>query len=357
MGQLLDKYLILRGVMNKKYYPAYALAAMEAWKDIFQNTIYVQASSWQEIKREGDRLYIDVPRGIVRFFAVNTLDDCGLLVPLYYNSQINVIDRPTSSCSCESCGCDSGLCEDANSMTLTTKVLFVINGVEYIEKKWTKYCKNGDVIEYTETPVKKYNDRIGTSGDFNIDYNDDYDIGSSGFQNFDIVYVNSQKVLCKLKTKECGCPEDTEENKKCFYDACGSYLNHCCDKKKCYPIFCDINSNKYGEVKFGECGTKIYFRPQKNWWHKQTKPPTHLQVSYQVSGESYNSEVVIPEGATRCLYAGIDYFTKVYNNKYLQQDKKIAEYKYEDEKIKLIGFMNPISFDFLKNVSDAVIRW
>lgn len=357
LSKVLDRYLIMRQIQSKKYYSAYSVCAMEAWKDIFQNTIYVQASSWQEIKQDSDgKLYIDVPSGIVRFFAVNTLDDCNNLVPIWYNSQMNVIPTPKkSTCGC-GCNC-GGICDDANSTIMTTRLLFTISGVQYFEKTWTEYCKNGDIIEYKETPVKNYGDMIGSTGDYNNDYNNDFLIGYDGFQNFKITYITSQKVICKLKTKPCGCPEETEENAACFYSACGSHLNFCCSKTKCYPIFSDINNSGFGEVKFSDCGTRIYWKPSKIHWEKNRDKLTHIQVSYQVSGETYNSEVVIPEMANRCMYAGIDYFSKIYNGKVSYFEKKAAEYKFENEKIDLIQFLNPVSLKFIKNIQDAPILW
>lgn len=357
MGSVLDEYLILRGVQSKKYYPAYAVAATRAWKDIFQQTIFAQASTWKLIKQDNEGLYIDVPQKIVRFFSVNTLDDCDNLVSLYYNPQINVVKRPKGSCACNDCGCSGGLCEDANSTVMTTKVLFTISGVDYIEKQWVKYCKNGDVIEYTETPVKKYNDLIGNGGDYNDDFSDDYSIGSSGFQNFNIVYVNKQKIICKLETESCGCPKQTEENAEKFYGCCGGYLNACCDKKRCYPVFLEINPPGYGEIKFSECNTKIYFIPGRYWVKKNKPLPTHLQVSYQVTGESFDSEAIIPDYAEVALWAGVDWYTKRLNNQYGLSEKQQAMYMWEMEKQNVIAFLNPISFEFIKNVQDAKQLW
>lgn len=358
MGAVLDEYLILRGVQNKKYFAGYAVAAMRAWKDIFQQTMFVQASSWQMVKEDKDGLYIDMPAQAVRFFSVNTLDECNNLVSLYYNPQMNVVSRPKAACSCNDCGCASGLCEDANSTVMTTKLMFTINNTEYFEKKWVKYCKNGDVIEYTETPVKKYNDTVGAAGDFNTDYNDDYSIGlAPGLENFNIVYVTKQKVICKLETEMCGCPKDTEENNTCFYNACGTYLNNCCAKKRCCPIFSDINGCGGGEVKFRECGTKIEYRPSREWYNRNKKLPTHLLISYQVSGEQYNSEVIIPDYAEAAMHAGVDFYTKRFNNKYNPTEKREAMYAWEMEKQNVVGFLNPISFEFLKSVQDAEQKW
>lgn len=361
LSDVTNKYLILRGVENKKHVPRYLVAAQRAWKDVFQKTIYTTASKWEAIKAGDPYDYIDVPKNIIRFFSVNTIDDCGNIVSLYYDTQMNVIPEPTES-SCKNgcgCGCSGGVCEDVNTMNLTTKLLFTISGVQYFEKKWTKYCKNGDVIEYTETPVKSYNDRRGSSGDFNVDYNSDYDIGSPGaFENMNVVYITSQNIICKLKVRPCGCPEDTEENEKILKESCGCFLTCCGRKRRCFPIFNDVNDPGYGSVKFSDCGTKIYFRPNPNRCaYKDNKLPTHLLLSYQVDGSNPSAEVMVPDYAETCIFSGIDYFTKRYNNSYSQFDKKQAEYDWENEKIEVIKYLNPISISFLKNIMDVPIRW
>lgn len=362
LSEVVDMYLILRGVQSKKYYPAYITAAFRAWKEIYQGVMWVQCSTWMSLKKGEPYDYIDVPRGIARFLSVNTVDKCGNVVGLYYNPQLNIIPEPkesTCGVGCKDCGCDSGLCGDVTSTIKTEKVLFVVNGVKYKESKWTKYCANGDIIEYTETPVKKYNDRIGSGGDFNNDYNNDYFTGTPGaFENMHVVYETSQRIICKLQVKPCGCPEDTEENADLLSKNCGCYLNPCRKRKRCYQVFAPVNGNGFGEVKMSECGTKIYYKyPPKNHCHKEFKIPTHLQVSYQVSGEAENSEITVPDGAQACLFAGIDYYTKVYNNRYNMTEKELSRIQWEREKSNYILYNNPITMSFLKAVQDTPIRW
>jgi len=358
LSEGVDTYLIQRGVQNKKYYPAYLTSAFRAWKDIFQKVLYVQGAKWMELKHDGHQFYIDAPFNIARFLAVNTVDDCGELVPLYYNSQLNTIPEPNKSdCGCSACGCNGGVCDDVSSTIMTEKVLFSISGVDYKEKKWIKYCKNGDIIEYTETPVKKYKNIPGSPGDFSpSDYNDDYLIGTNGMDDMTIVYLQSQKIICKLKTKPCGCPEDTQENVELLNKNCGCYL--CYHKKKCYPVSQNVNNNHFGEVKMSECGTKIYYYPpHKNHCHPKFKMPTHLQVSYQVSGATVNEEIIVPDVAQVCLWYGIDYYSKVFNNKYSLNEKEFARIQWEREKQELILVNNPIRFSDIFKAQDTVIRW
>lgn len=359
LSEIVDTYLIQRGVQNKKHYPAYLNSAFRAWKDIYQKVLYVTISKWLPIKKGEPFDYIEVPSGIARFFSVNTVDDCGKLVGLYYNQQLNVMEEPKqSSCGCSVCGCNNGICDDVSSTIMTENVLFSIGGVDYKEKKWVKYCKNGDIIEYTETPVKRYNSIPESPGDFNDDYNDDYLIQVDGMQDMTIVYLTSQKVICKLKTKPCGCPEDTPENEDLVQKYCGCYISFCNHKKRSYPISQNVNDNNYGEVKMSECGTKIYYiPPHPDYCDEHYNRPTHLQFTGQVSGNTPNAEIIVPDGAQSCMWHGIDYYSKVFNNKYNLNEKEFSRIAWEREKNELILYNNPIKLSFLYNIKDMVIRW
>lgn len=360
LSESLDKYLALRGIDRKKYYAKYLIAAGKVWEEIFQKTLWVVQSQWKELKAGDPYNYIDKPRDCLRWFSVASTDECGNIVPLYYNSQLNILPKPTSSnCSCAGCGCD-GMCQDLNGMTLTTKEAFTINGITYYEKTWLQYCTNGDILEWREVPTKKFNDYVGDGGDFNNDYNNDYDIGSNPFANFDIVTQTFQKKLCSLTTRPCGCPQDTPENRENLNCFCSCYLPifglH--KRKHCHEFVENTNNNHYGEIKESECGTKIYFKPSKKWkLAGKSKYPSHLLVNFQTSGVGVSQETQVPLYAEVCLWAGTDYYTKLFNNTYSQSDKKLAEYKYNDEVNKIILYLNPIDLHFVNQVQDEKISW
>ncbi len=130
-----DQYLALRQIGNKKYVASYGVAARYAWRQLFQNTIFSTQSQWQPLRAGEPHDYIDVPKGMLRLFSVAEKDDCGNIVPLFYNNQLNVISKPTvNTCGCSACDCAStGFCEDVNNLTKTTKLLFSISGTDYYE--------------------------------------------------------------------------------------------------------------------------------------------------------------------------------------------------------------------------------
>lgn len=354
-----DQYLVMRGINRKKYYPAYLIAARWAWKFLFKNTIYSVNSQWVTLKKGEPYNYIDLPPNMVRLFSIATVDKhCNKVVPLFYNNTINILKKPSESqkkCGCgAACDC-GGLCENANSLTYTTKVLFSINGVDYIEKKWVKVCPNGDILEYTITPVKKYNTFAGDPGDYNTDYMNDFDIGHPPFADYTIEYIESQKVICKLDVAPCGCPVESDENEQKLNEFCGCFMpfNSCCKKKHCNSFLGEINNNCKGEVKVSECGTKAYFIPHKG----EHGLPDFLLVNWQTSGETCDEIVYVPEYAMETLFAGINYYSIRYNNSYSLNEKDHARYQWQDQQNSLLMYLNPISLEWLSNVQDAKIKY
>lgn len=361
VSEIVDRYLMRSQIDKRKYYVRYLTLAQEVWEDIFQNTLWVVKFVWMPTKAGAPHNYIDLPADCLRLLSVGVDDKCGLIQPLFYNDQVNVVPKPTTKdCGCgQDCGC-AGLCESANSTVVTTKLMFTINGVGYYQKNWLQYCPNGDVLEWSETPVKKYNNTVGDAGDFNADYNNDYDIAATPFSDFTVEVLKTQKKVCKLEVKPCGCPVETEANNQLFLDCCGFYVNwNCCNKKKhCKQYSPNINNNHFGEVKLSSCSTKVNYIPSVNWRsvsHKEI--PDYLLVNYQTTGGLVGEETLIPKYARNLMYSGLDNGRKEYNNSFSQYEKDSARYKYIDEKNKLVSYLNPLDLIFLGGVQDAMVRY
>lgn len=361
LSEVVDRFLLRISVDQKKHFARYLILAEECWEDIFQNTLWVIKSVWLPTKAGDPYNYISMPADCQRLLSVGVDDHCGLIQPLYYNSQLNVIVKPTTKkCGCgQDCGCE-GLCEAVNSMITTTKLMFSINGINYYQKCWTQYCPNGDILEFCETPAQKFNNLVGDSGDFNSDYNSDYDIGSSPFLDYTIETIKSQKKICKLEIAQCGCPVNTIENEQLFLDCCGYYTNWNCRsrRKHCRQFSDNINSNKLGEIKISECGTKIYYKPSRHWKAVTSKEfPDFLLINYQTTGTSVGSEVLVPKYARNLMYAMMDSSRKEYNSAFSLSEKEAANYKKVDEKNKIMGYLSSVTLEELSNVQDQIIRW
>jgi hypothetical protein len=367
LADTLNEYLGIRQINKKKYYASYLICALQTWKELFEGTMYVMSSEWKTVKKGDPYPYVDVPRGAQRIFSIGVTDDCGDIKPLYYNPRMNIIPKPVEKkCGCHSCGC-GGLCEDVNSTTLTTNVLFTINGVPYSEKTWLKYCPNGDMIEYKEVPTKKYLDFTGSAGDFNADFNSDYDTGNDGFANFEIITNVFQRKICTLAVKPCGCPQDTSENAELLESHCGCFLpfdghhrRHHCDN-----FLADTNTKEFGEVKLSECQTRIYFKPGHKHHRcrdgKHKRIPDFLLVIYQTGGEPENisDQVQVPTSAAfkNAMWDGINWQSKRFNGKYSDIEKKSAKYAYNDSTNGLVTYLNPLNFQDLGDIPDSPMLW
>lgn len=364
LAEIVDEYMIQRFIDKEKNFVSYMVIAKRAWQKIFWNTIWSTTSSWETLQAGTPYNYVNIPRGTTRFFSAAIQDHHGLIQPLFYNNQLNIIPQPTSpKCGCTQCQCD-GVCDDISSSTVTTKLLFTINGINYYEKDWIKTCPNGDVILWKEIPTKKYNDFIGQSGDYNTDYNVDFANGNPGLDNFSIVTQTFQEKICQLEVRPCGCPVASPQNIQTLTTFCsgffpfGFHFHHLLPSNS--PL-ADINSNGYGEVKMSECGTKLYFKPTPKWIHHCStipeKLPTYILINRQTNGIDCTDEVMVPEYALDYMWAIMDYRAKRFNSKYSINEKQLAKYEMNDAENKLIGFLNPLNLQEIANTQDAEIRW
>lgn len=355
--------LALNEISIPKYLPSYLIAAKQAYRKLFWNTLYVTGSIWLPVKDGDPYPYVDVPADASRILYVGRDDHCGDIKPLFYNSRMNVVAKPKEKkCGCDDCNC-SGLCEDLYSSQFTTNILFTINGVDYIEKTWIKYNKNGDVIEYKEVPTKQYNSFTGDAGDFNNDFGNDYSGGGNGLGNFSIVTKTFQRKLCALETLPCGCPKDTPENEENVRNFCSCYMPYFGHRRHhhCEKFLSDTNNDEYGEVKLSQCQTKIYFKPTRRHHHHRDEKriPDFLLVGYQTNGDPQivNQQIQIPEYSKDAMWAGMFYYKKKHNPKYSGGDRQEAKWMFNDEINQLIGFLSPLNLQDLADIQDSPVLW
>lgn len=364
LDSVADEYLISRQIRNKKYLPHYINAAKWAWKKLFKNTMWSVQSEWQPLRQGDPYNYVNVPVGMQRLFSVSITDHCGNIVPLYYNSKVNILPKPkVNSCGCTACICNGGLCDDISSLTKISKLLFTINGVNYYEVDWLKVCPNGDIIEFKQVPTKKYNNLIGDGGDFNADYNNDYLIANPPFTDYTIVTETFQQVLCKIDVKPCGCPENTVANEELFMQHCGGFCQpfaHCIvnhKRKHCKRVIEDTNYDTcLGSVKMSECGTRIYYVPRGTLpGQPPAKMPDYLLINFQTSGENCNTTVVVPEYAIDTMFYGIDHNSKRFSGVLFFKEKLAVKYSWVDAQNDLILYLNPFSLERLASIQDEPI--
>lgn len=361
LSEAVDEYFINRMIDKKKNFPAYLTIAKRSWQKMYWNTLFAVQSTWHTVQIGDPYDYVYMPKNTVRFLNASIEDRHGRIQPLFYADQLNIISKPkTQKCGCTACKCD-GVCDDIGATSVTTKLIFTVNNVNYYEKCWIKLCPNGDIIQWCEIPTKSYNDRIGTFGDYNADYNDDWLKGNPGLDNFTIVYEKFQTKICALEVRPCGCPIDNEANRIIINTCCSGFLPFWTLRNRHQPTFMDeINSKGYGEVKLSEDGRKLYFKPTRHWHNhcnKDPKIPKFLLLNCQTSGVDCTEEVLVPEYGLDFLWADMDWRAKRFNSKYSLNEKQESKYQRNDEENKLIMFLNPLSLQELQNVQDGVIKW
>lgn len=362
LSEFLDEFLATRFIDRKKYYDAYLIIAKRAWQKLFRNTLYEVQTVWLTLQAGQPYNYIKVPKNAQRIFTVNHVDREGKIQPLFYNNQINIISKPTSpTCGCQNCKCD-GLCDDVGQLQVTTQLLFSYNGIDYFKKCWIKICPNGDTLRFCETPVKSYNDTVGTPGDYNVDYNNDYLIGNPSLDNFTIVTQTTQEKICALEVKPCGCVVNTPQNVELINNFCGCYFPFgywAARNEKPKTFLDDINSDcVYGDVKISEDNTKIYYIPKKNHANGIAPfVPQYLLLSFQTNGLDCNSEVVVPDYAFDYLCTDVDYRAKRFNSRYSLGEKQMAKYARNEEENDLILFLNNLNLQKIADIQDAPIYY
>lgn len=346
LAEAVDKFYITQGIDRKKFFAKDLIRGGDVMAELNVNTLNVIKSVWLEVKYGLKYDYVDVPEDAERIYSLSIEDSCKNPVPLFFDKMFHVEHAPVK----RPCGCEN-LADEVDGMTMTTKFAFRNGNVDYFEKEWIQLCPNGDMLKYREVPVKKFNDKIGDSGDHNIDFNEDFSV-ADGFANYEIVIQKLQEKVCNLSLKECGCPVDCPENKKLLIDHCGNFLNpalSCC-KERCYSFLPEINPKRIGEATLSDCETKIFVR-------KLRKPAEFLLLTYQTNGRSCFSDQCVPEKALMALWTGIDYRKKMFSNKFSEYEKKSAEYRHNDAKDKLVAFDNKLSLEFLSTLSNTKIKW
>jgi hypothetical protein len=332
----------------------YLIIGAEVWQSIFKNTLFIIQNRWIQVKGGPDQFWVDNPLDNAKFYGLFAEDECGQMAPLYYDAEMSVAPKPTvTTCKCGgSCGC-GGLCGELNNFSVTTTPV-VIAGQTYYKKQYLKYCGNGAIYEYTETPTQKFLDK-NQAGDYNNDYNSDYS-RNTGFQNYEIVFFTSSKLHCQLDTLPCGCPAATQTNEEKFFLMCGCHVVCWNNKRYCNRFMEIINPNCRGTTHFSENGRQIIIRQRPNV-PKPLRIGDWIQIRYQTTGINAGSEIIMPEYARNRYYAGLQYEFMVYKDRYSQTDKDKAREKMVMEDDNLFLQLNRLQMQPLAQIQDFVNRW
>lgn len=341
LSEVVEDYLIRKFSQRRKYFANYFRIAQDIYKDIYRTIMSTIISKYVQVFPKDSNNpypYIHTPDFMVRFFGVSVTNKHGELLEVFYNSDLNVFTKPTVLKKCGCATTDLCDCMDNLQVVITPKV---IDNVTYYQKDWVVCCNNGDVMQYSEVPVKKYGE---TGGDYGDDYGDDYDIINEGDN---VVVLQFYKNLGRLETKDCGCPLDSEHNQNLIYNKCGCYLGlkpSCC---KMWYEKAEIRCT--GEMKFSECGTKIYL--------KNVKDDNGFAVlSYQSDPVKCGEEIMVDDFARKAIWYGIEEESIVFYPRSTESQKNGARQRKLAAFSELFEFLNPMDSKRFFNIPTAELR-
>lgn len=356
LADMTESYMDEKQIFNEKYYVSYLKYAGNAWAELFNDTLFCFNARWLPVVKVGNTYTVRFPKDCSRgFISANVTDNCNLVKRIPYNSNVSVITKPNpASYNCSVI---------VSSFVTTTKLLFTSGGIDYYQKQYLRYCPNGDIIEVTITPLKKYLDYIGDiPGDYNDDYNNDYSMPQEAFGNFVIAYDKQQRLLCNLDTEENGCPKNTEDNTQKLIECCYCYSNllqNCCNIA---PVYTSVGMNDYGCVTLNESRNGLVYTPPVNFYKLCNGTiPDYIMVYFKAnsSGNEVTGAAIIPDDffIRNALTLGIDWYAMRLSNKYSWKEKLESRAMFDHAINEIIRSKFFMSLEVLTQVSEIQTIW
>lgn len=325
LTELVDIYAAASDNDDRKYYLNLLIHARWVWKQLFWSTLYVVKSKVLKVQRVSANLsYIPFPGDMARFYNICIEDGCNGLRALMMDESINAAMQTPSLPAlpvCRECGHSDELTACINQFSLVTQD-YDINGRTYTEKTWKKVLSNGDVFEVKETPMET--------------------VQPDGSSLVEI--KRSEKILCQLMTKPCGCIADTPENRIKIMNQCG---------------VAGITPHVQSMVKLLSKPYQLHgaVKLENNRIWIKGHCPDYVMVCYQTNGECPDEEIMVPEIAVDCMQYGIDYLCKRFSNKIGRYEKLAIKNEWENSKDELLMFLNPIRMEDFMDAQMSIPLW
>lgn len=389
LAETVDGYLLRSGNIARKYHSKYMAIAEDVFNKLYTNTMPTTISKYVEVfpAGPGDKYpYIKRPQGLTRFFGISVTNKNNELLQVFQNDKLNVFTKPPVAKS--GCGCTStDLCDCIDNLQVVITEKFTLDGVKYYEKTWVKCCDNGDVLQYSETPVLN-----GTCSTWNL-FGSILGPASFSYTKCDGELVRSQSVpdtgitvcisdnapiiitsgsgtkdrvgscdstgqvvvlktyknLGRLETKDCGCPIDSEANQDLIFNKCGCFLSA---KPRCCKVWYEKSRiDCTGEYNWSECETKIYLKNVKD-------DDGFVIIHYQVDPVTCGGEILIDNFARWPIWYSMDYESAVFNPRTQTNVKMLREMERRVTKSinEYFEYLNPMDPDRLFNIPTAELK-
>ncbi len=386
LGEVVNDYLLRSNNLNRKYYAKYFKIAQDIYRQLYATTMPTTISKYVQVfPAEGSDKYpfIKRPRGMARFFGLSVTNKNNELLQVFQNDNLNVFTKPPIQ---KSCGCSStDLCDCIDNLQVVITEKFTHEGTTYYEKTWVKCCENGDVLQYSETPVLNgtcstwflagsilgpatfsytkcdgelvRSQSIDDTG-LEICISDNAPIiitsGSGSKDRLSscqssgqVVVLTTYKNLGRLETKDCGCPVESEANEDLIFNKCGCFLSA---KPKCCRVWYDKSRiDCTGEMKWSECGSKLYLKDVKD-------DNGFAVIHYQVDPVECLDEIIVDTMAKWPIWYGMDYESNVFNPRSNANILREMERRYQKAINEYFEYLNPINPDRFFNIPTAEIK-
>lgn len=345
LSDIVTELNIEQGNLGQNHFVSTMVSAKWAWKDILWNVAWSVAE--KQITVVDNK--ITLPSDMVRLVNISVMDKCGKLQPLGHNPNINTLELvcAKTSCSCSSCDGKGTLCGAIDNITVTEEDV-VIDGSTYTKTTTTR-SDQGGIYRIISMPA--LNDADPPS----------------------VEYVEVREFVCALETDSNGCIKYTEPNRRSLMEHCGCWLP--LTGSYVYPNLGEPCAGPYpysdrGDSNKRDCQRTVPETRNEygyyNWdavagdvIHLKSVTASSVIVAYQTSGESINSEMLVPETAVDAVKFGIIYRQRAFApaNVVGRAEKYGARVDYERAKDELWKFRNPIRMDEFIKTQTTMPKW
>jgi hypothetical protein len=318
LGEVVEKFCLRQFNDKRKGYLNYLSFAKDIWQQLLLRTLWVYQTRYVHVRQGDPYPYFDLPEAAGFVLGVY-YESCGQLVPVSDNPHYNIEVRPlVKNCGCGAEGCDCGaLCSGVASMQVVEKEV-EIDGALYVQRTWYEGCKNGDLLEWSETPT--------------LDYSQEPAV---------VTVHRSQQWKCKLDVKPCGCVSDTDTNRKLLSEHCGCHT----------PPVCRSGLLQ-GQIVHTE---KPVVKREGRRFFIISGVRESFVVRFQPTCGVATSPV--PFFCERAIMAGIDYEAKIFNPTVDPNQVERARLAFKRECAGIIEYLNPINLETLAEIERQPNQW
>lgn len=356
ISKLVKNLMIEQENNNQNHYLGNLVRATNVFKDLLKDTIW--STRYKVLNIDLSDNSICMPQDMVRLYNINVVNNCGDLVPLASNPNMNTIKLlgHDKVCSCNSCKGDGTICDALDAIQVINEDL-IINGYTFSKRTWIQKCDNGVIKKVTETP---------------------YPVAPFEVMPPNVDVITEYETLCILDVTATNCIKPTEANHLKLFRFCGCYIplwqSQMCGRfmNPLSPAMnlTDMNPNGLNLNWIHDYYCENNYFPQSDYgywnWGVNANEKIFLKmirtdkviICYQTNGDNCNGdELQIPLYALDAMQFGIIYRQMAFSPARTMGEKQGAEVFYEKAKAKLNKFLHPVSPEVLKSLQQIIPLW